>query len=627
MKSPLTLLAFLALLLLSIAQGIRFADWNLEDGYIIYRIVRNILAGHGWAFNPGEVHNASTSVLNTVLLTLFSLISGDIPRTAHILGTLFLFLSSWMSFLVLRAAYGFMPAFAAAASATFILANNATWGLESYLFACLVTSFVYLEAQGRNAWHVLALSVLARPDSLLLVAMKTAQQIYSTRRIPFRGLGIFALIIAPWATYSLFTFSQVFPDTLSNKVWQGNSGYWGQGLIYLKSFWSHVYQTSEWRQAMFIGAAIGTLVLALQKSTLTYLALFGWMQQAAYMYLNVPAYHWYFAYFDFACLLTAFALAGIFWKLLLARFPNIRALHEPQPRLAWGLAIVAIVYSCYDLAQALAKPSNDSGNRHYEFAIRYLEDQKIPDGTLAAVEVGTLGWGTQRKILDITGLTSPNPELISGKNSDVLFRAEPLILLVHDPIWMFEKAIVSDVRFRFMYGPPRTIYAPTRHLTYFLREHSYAEATPEALQRYVTDNFPTFQEITVAEVESLPAQSSDGCVVDTVNGALATERRTKVVPPLLRIEGWALDRQRATLPEPIRVVLRAKDKAYAIIPARVKRRDVAKHFENEALEQCGYSLEGNISNLPDGTYAVMVAHGTAAEAERCDTGKLIVIKR
>lgn len=627
MKSPLNLLALCALALLCIAQGVRFAEWNLEDGYIIYRIVRNLLAGDGWAFNPGEVHNASTSVLNTVLLTLVSLVTGDIPRTAHILGGFFLFLSSWFTFLVLRQSYGFMLAFTCAGLSTYLLANNATWGLESYLFACLVTAFVYAEQRDANSWPLLALAVLARPDALLLVAMKTAQCVLAQRRLPIRGLFIFSAIIAPWALFSLYTFSQVFPDTLSNKVWQGNSGYWGQGLIYLKSFGTHVYKTSVWQQVMFIGGALGTIVLLLQRSPLAFLAIFAWAQQAAYMYLNVPAYHWYFAYFDFACLLTAMALAGIAWKLLLTRFPTIKALHEPQPRLAFCLGLAGLVYGGVDIADALAKPSNDSGNRHYEFAIRYLEDQKLPEGTLAAVEVGTLGWGTQRRILDITGLTSPNPELISGKNSDVFFKAEPLILVVHEPVWMFEKAIVSDVRFRFMYGEPRTIYAPTRHLSFYVRQRSYAEATPEALTRYVAENFPKFTSASLAEIDALPQQKADGCVVDTINGALASERRTKVSPPLLRIEGWALDRSLATLPSPARLVLRAKDSAFEITPTRIKRRDVAKHFENDAFEQCGYGLEGDISAITDGTYAVQIVQGSGADARRCDTGKLVVIKR
>lgn len=59
-----------ALLLLAVAYTYHFLYWNFDDTYIVFRIVRNLLNGDGWAFNAGEAHNASTSVLNTIVVAL-----------------------------------------------------------------------------------------------------------------------------------------------------------------------------------------------------------------------------------------------------------------------------------------------------------------------------------------------------------------------------------------------------------------------------------------------------------------------------------------------------------------------------------------------------------------------------
>lgn len=618
--------ALAALALVSLAQGVRFADWNLEDGYIIYRIVRNLLAGDGWAFNLGEVHNASTSVLNTILLAGVSFFTHDIPQTAHALGTVALALCCVLTFLSLRRSQGDVLAILTAALASYLLANNATWGLESYLFAALVMLFVVCEQTTKNSWIPLGFAVLARPDALLLVGMKTVRDLYRHRRLPLSGFALLAAIIAPWAVYSLVTFGQVFPDTLSNKVWQGNSGYWGQGLIYLKSFASHVTATAHWRQAMFAGGALGTIVLLLRPSPVTYLVLFAWAQQAAYMYLNVPAYHWYFAFFDFAMLIAAAECLGFVLRWCLSSV----TIAQPLP---WGGAALQVAtvagvlwYGWNDLNEARSTPISDSGNRHYEVAIQELERLPLPEGSLAAVEVGTLGWGTQRRILDLTGLTSPNPELISGKHLDEFFRAEPAVVLVHEPVWMFEKALLSDLRFRFAYGAPVGMNTPNQKLSYFVRQHRRAEITEAAVEAFVTSNIPAFKPLPLAEIDALTKQTGDGCVVDTVNGMLVSGQRIGVHPPLLRIDGWALDTSTGTVPTPSQAILRGDDRAYAMTPQRFRREDVANHFGRPELRECGYSLEADIRALPAGRYTLMIAHGEATAARLCDTGKIIVIK-
>ena len=50
--------------------------WMSDDGLIVLRTVRNLLAGHGLVFNVGERVEANTSTMWTLLLALSGLVPG-----------------------------------------------------------------------------------------------------------------------------------------------------------------------------------------------------------------------------------------------------------------------------------------------------------------------------------------------------------------------------------------------------------------------------------------------------------------------------------------------------------------------------------------------------------------------
>ena len=66
--------------------------WIADDGLIVLRTVRNLLAGNGPVFNAGERVEANTSTLWTYLVTLGAWIGGPI-RLEYVVLTLALALS------------------------------------------------------------------------------------------------------------------------------------------------------------------------------------------------------------------------------------------------------------------------------------------------------------------------------------------------------------------------------------------------------------------------------------------------------------------------------------------------------------------------------------------------------
>jgi hypothetical protein len=326
----------IALLWLAAAYRYHFLYWNFDDTYIVFRIVRNLLSGHGWAFNAGEAHNASTSVLNTIVVALAApLFSWNIPFAAHMLAGL------WLSVAALAFGWIFWQRFdpwvalGAGAGLVVVLADNNLWGLETHLFFALLGVFAVLQHRRSSSWWAIGLLTLTRPDALILALLRWLRDVRlspwpagvagwrESLRAPWvtnrRGLLVFALVLAPWVIFSLITFHQVFPDTLFNKMWQARSGFWGMGWVYLDALRSHLADFAPWRVTGYVLALPGLVFLIRDRSVLLYVVAFAAVQQAAYIFLNVPGYHWYFVSVDVAVVLAAFYGAGSIVEISFAR--------------------------------------------------------------------------------------------------------------------------------------------------------------------------------------------------------------------------------------------------------------------------------------------------------------------
>jgi hypothetical protein len=264
----------IALLLLTAAYTYHFLYWDFDDTYITFRIVRNLLSGDGWAFNVGEAHNASTSVLNTVVVAVAApLFSSEIPFAAHMLAGVWLSVTAVAFGWIFWQRFDAWVALGAGIALIVTLGDNILWGLETHLFFALLGIFVVLAHRNESAWALIGLLTLTRPDALLLAGLRWLREVIRSPwpagvvgwrdrlraawRANARGLLIFALVLTPWVIFSLIKFHQIFPDTLSNKMWQGRSGFWGTGPVYLKALVGYIGDATPWRLAGYLLALPG----------------------------------------------------------------------------------------------------------------------------------------------------------------------------------------------------------------------------------------------------------------------------------------------------------------------------------------------------------------------------------
>jgi hypothetical protein len=100
-----------------------------------------------------------------------------------------------------------------------------------------------------------------------------------------------------------------------------------------------------------------------------------------------------------------------------------------------------------------------------------LNQHTAENAKIAAVEIGTIGWYSDRHIIDILGLVNPlNARFIGERRfEEWLNHYSPDYILIHDPLWPHEAGAVAardagrfapDPRFTFAgYGLLRPVHA------------------------------------------------------------------------------------------------------------------------------------------------------------------------
>ncbi|HET9192386.1 MAG TPA: hypothetical protein VFO21_05885 [Vicinamibacterales bacterium] len=629
----------LALLLLGAAYTYHFLYWNFDDTYIVFRIVRNLLSGHGWAFNAGEAHNASTSVLNTIVVALATpLFSWNIPFASHMLAGLWLSVAAQAFGWIFWQRFDPSVALGAGVGLVVVLADNILWGLETHLFFALLGIFAVLEHRRSRSWWAIGLLTLTRPDALILAVLRWLRDVRlspwpasvagwrESLRAPWvanrRGLLVFALVLAPWVIFSLITFHQLLPDTLSNKMWQARSGFWGMGWVYLDALRSHLADFAPWRVTGYVLALPGLVFLIRDRSVLLYVVAFAAIQQAAYILLNVPGYHWYFVSFDVAIVLAAFHGAGSILEIAFRRYLRAARLY----------ASVALYVAVLAFAGVRARPlfgahyPQDAREVSYQNVAAALLAHRVPAGSIAIVEVGTVGYHMpNHSIVDLIGLTSSNPEYVTGRNNDRFFAEPPSIVLFHAPsVSPLERALFDDIRFRMMYADPVVVDTVEPRMQYFKLRPGARPPTLEEIAAYVQQEYAPFQlEVAGPLVDARPSGDAF-CALDHVNGQPGSQP-LRVPRLVLSLTGWAYDRAEPGAPAEVFALLRSAERRYSIRATRVARPDVAAVFKEPRFEMSGYTLQGSIVPLPPGDYQVSILQKRGAGFVSCDAPGAITI--
>ena len=203
-------LAFLALQL-------PLRNYIVDDAYIHLTFARNLAAGEGFSFNPGEPTYGVTAPLWTLLLALVGSLVGFTPALAKILSILF----SVLTIPMVHRLSGAMGLSRKGSLCVALIWAVEVWlvrwtaaGMETSLaLLLLLLAFdAQLELRAR-AGFFLGLAALCRPETAplaVIFALDTAREAGWRR-----GLAVLAItlaVVAPWLIYAALEFGAVIPN-------------------------------------------------------------------------------------------------------------------------------------------------------------------------------------------------------------------------------------------------------------------------------------------------------------------------------------------------------------------------------------------------------------------------------
>ncbi len=249
--------------------------WMSDDGLIVLRTVRNLLAGHGLVFNVGERVEANTSTIWTLLLALFGLVPGVALEWASVvLGLVFAVGGLALGLDAARRLHCglggqgpggqlMVPAGALLVCALPPFRDFATSGLETGMVSAWLGGLWWLlvrrwqqEPTG-GPWGLavlLGLGPLVRPDLALASAVAFVAMLLlrwpGWRRTLLLGLAAGA---AP-AAYQVFRagyYGLLVPSTAVAK--EASESQWSQGLTYLGDL---VSPYLLWLPLLLLGAGL-----------------------------------------------------------------------------------------------------------------------------------------------------------------------------------------------------------------------------------------------------------------------------------------------------------------------------------------------------------------------------------
>jgi hypothetical protein len=220
------------IVILALAARLIPGPRTIDDAYITFRYARNLLAGNGFVFNPGERVLGTTTPLFTFILAAAALPFGGgaapFPVIALVLATLF-DLGACVTLATLGRAFGRPAAGLVAALAWAIAPSSVTFaigGLETSLFVFLIALafLAHVRERALLTGVLCGLAALTRPDALIpvaLIALDCAWRALRSLRDRWRAFVRFAVplaaLLVAWAAFAWFYFGALVPQSMLAK--------------------------------------------------------------------------------------------------------------------------------------------------------------------------------------------------------------------------------------------------------------------------------------------------------------------------------------------------------------------------------------------------------------------------
>ncbi|MBX0330161.1 hypothetical protein K2Z83_21055 [Oscillochloris sp. ZM17-4] len=394
-----------------LAAGVLFVVFHrhgFDDPYITYRYSANLAAGKGFVYNSGVAVLSTTAPLYALLLAPAAALGIDLPLFSNLVSCLSLGaggLALW------RLGLAWEEPLAGVASAAlytlFPLLITMIGAETSFALGLVLWAFVAASASRWPAVAVLlGLATVVRADTVLVGIVLGVGLLAGRGRarpwwsgLPWGSAAIYTLLVAPWLLFAQAYFGSPVPVTLAAKRHQAlivGSRSFGQGLIdKLGELWA----LPAYRLLLIL-ALIGIGYALLRRRAA--LGLLGWvaLYSLAYVMLGVTSYFWYYG----PVFLGVTAAAGLGVAGVAA---GLRRLVAPQVAGGAGLALLAVLLVAQIGSLVSLESRLDPRLLVYRQVGEWLRANTPADASVGTLEVGVIGYYSQRTMIDFAGLIQP----------------------------------------------------------------------------------------------------------------------------------------------------------------------------------------------------------------------------
>lgn len=436
------ILRYLSLITLSLSLG-----WTMivhmdipvlpyDDAFITFRYVKNFLEGNGLVYNLGQRVFGVTSPLYLFWLTLLKFFFPEwaIPHLAVRFNAIHFGAAGLSLYFLLKKYTGNLPV-SLLGSLSFLLnpflLSISSGGMESFLFVTLLTVSLLHMAYKKPIWTGIfsGLSVLTRPEGILLFPVILLVFRNSPKGL-FKTFFSFCVIVLPWVVFSWSYFGSPIPLSLIAKIkpiYPLPKGEALKSIIEWMTNWVTGFVPKN-HQPMQIILIFGFLIISSMSTLISvrYNSRPGW-QGVIFLWLilffygigNPLFFSWYWPnVFSFALvtLLTGFYFLGNFF---------IKASERVSRWIGGTIWMIGVWWLVYCSLMPILMPIRMNNNKvdattlfiasdisrwriiAYEHSAKILNKVGLPTDTVAAPEVGALGFIFKGFIYDACGLVSP----------------------------------------------------------------------------------------------------------------------------------------------------------------------------------------------------------------------------
>ncbi len=433
----------LAVAFVGIVALLPYRHFLSDDGYIYLRYLRNFTATGALAFNDGIPTYGMTGPLWILVLAPLDFLIRDPFVTAKIV-SFFLTACSIVLFHRLASLYlrgAVLPVLASCA--LFLEPWFAKWmlsGLENPLTMALLFLSFLLYLTNRNsgrtphlAYLGFGLLVLCRPEALLLVPLVLSDLVFFERRKRRQNLvaaAAYAIsVVGSWAVFTQLYFGGLIPNPVLAK--QAEVQHMGSHIETFK------------RCAILVGAsgaphfaaiaAMALLAATRRRGSTSFKAtverwylLLAWGLGLWAFYVAGKALVSGRYLIPVIAIVNLLGFAALDWII---RSLRVRRWLVLAPYAAVLLALLVTLQWRYTYFVTAWPQGMDP--RLVEIAV-WMRDNTAPDAVVAATEIGVLGYYSDRTVLDVSGLCSPDvlPHIRNRTVDAYLYAARPDYLMI-----------------------------------------------------------------------------------------------------------------------------------------------------------------------------------------------------